>query len=706
MNSNTGSTQTIRTICRSCGHGGCGIYAVVEEGKVVKIKPDKEHPVSKGYTCKKAHGFLDMQYHPDRLLYPKKRVGERGEGKWERISWDEALTMLAEKMNQFKAESGAESVVMGHGTGRDFHRFVYRVSNLFGTPNVLTPGHMCYLPRIAISKLMGMEIPMVDYDNSPKCVISWGANHLISNPDENKGINLAHTLRAGSKHIVIDPRRTSLVDRADLWLQLRPATDSALAMGMMKVIVDEDLYDKEFVEKYTTGFDKFVERLQEFPLERVGKITWVPKEKIVEAARIYATTKPAALQWGVGVEQNINCVDADRALIYLVALTGNLDVPGGNVIFGLPPGLTRAEFSLFNKLPPEQKDKLLGGDKYKLGATINRITPHVVWDAIENADPYQVRAMVVFASNSLNARENSKRVYDILKNKLEFFAAIDVFSTPTTELADLVLPAATWLENDNIADYWKVHGYVFPRNMVVEPEGEARSDHMILNDLGRKLGFEEYFWEDYYDSLDHILEPVGLDWDKFKDMPYLQTKPKFRKYETEGFASESGKLDFYLHKYEEWGYDPMPSYVEPPESPAREPEFVEKYPLILITGQRIFNYFGSEHRQSSYLRKSHPDPLVEIHPDAAKARGIEDGDWVSIESPRGKVKFKAKLFDGIDPQVVSAEFGWWFPEKDRKNAEEQLASNINVLTMDGPPLDPGMGATNLKGLMCQIEKLI
>ena len=169
-----------------------------------------------------------------------------------------------------------------------------------------------------------------------------------------------------------------------------------------------------------------------------------------------------------------------------------------------------------------------------------------------------------------------------------------------------------------------------------------------------------------------------------------QTKPKFRKDETEGFNSKSSKLDFYLHQYEEWGYDPLPSFVQPPESPAREPEFVEKYPLILITGQRIFNFFGSEHRQSRYLRKSHPDPRVEIHPDTAKARGIEEGDWVTIESPRGKVKFRAKVFEGIDPAVVSAEFGWWFPEKDRTDAKEQLSSNINVLTNDAGPLDPGI----------------
>jgi len=699
----TTEQSRVRTICRSCGHGGCGVYVVVEDGKVVKIQPDKEHPVSKGYTCKKAHGSIELQYHPDRLRYPMRRAGARGEGKWERISWEEALTEVATKLNQFKAESGAESVVFGHGTGRDFHRFVYRVSNLFGTPNVLTPGHMCYLPRIAISKVLGMEISLCDYDNKPACVVAWGSNHLISNPDENKGINLAKTLQAGAKFIVVDPRRTKLAEKADIWLQLRPATDSALAMGMMNVMVEEELYDKAFIEKYTTGFDKFAERLQEFPLERVEQITWVPKQKIIDAARLYATTKPAAMQWGVGIEQNINCVDADRALIYMVAMTGNLDVPGGNVVFGMPPGVTRPEFSLFNELPAEQSAKMLGRDKYKLGAVINRITPHVVWDAIEKGDPYQVRSMVVFASNTLNARENSRRVYDLIKNKLEYFVSVDIFPTPTSELADIVLPAATWLENDNIADYWKVHGYVFPRNKAVEPEGEAWPDHIILNELGKKLGFADRFWDTYEDSLDYILEPTGNTWQDFKDMPYLQTKPEYRKHEKDGFNTKSGKLDFYIDQYEEWGYDPLPSFVEPPESPAREPEFLEKYPLILITGIRIFNFFGSEHRQADYLRRTHPDPLIEIHPDTAAGRGIKDGDWVHIESPRGKVKFRAKLFDGVDPQVVSAEFGWWFPEKDRTDIEAQLESNINVLTDDAGPLDPGMGATNLKGLMCNVQ---
>ena len=567
----------VRTVCRACGHGGCGVYVAVEDGKPVKVKPDWDHPVSKGYTCKKAHGFLELQEHPDRLLYPMQRKGARGEGKWQRLSWDEALSIVADKLNAIKRESGAESVVFGHGTGRDFHRFVYRVANLYGSPNVLTPGHMCYLPRIAICKVMGMDIPLCDYDNRPQCVVAWGSNHLISNPDENKGINLAHTLTAGAKLIVIDPRGSKLAAKADLWLQLRPATDSALALGMMHVIVKEGLYDHDFVEKYTTGFDQLKERLARFPPEVVERITWVPKEKIIAAARLYATTRPATLQWGVGIEQNINCVDADRALIYLVALTGNLDVPGGNVIFGIPPGLPRARFALFHELPEEQKQKLLGGDRYKLGASINRITPHVVWDAIESGDPYRVRALVIFASNQLAARENADRVYRTLK-QVEFLVATDIFRTATTELADIVLPAATWLENDNIADYWKVHGYVFPRRKVVEAPGEAWPDHIILNELGKKLGFEDRFWDTYEESLDFILEPTGLTWDEFKDMPYLRSEPEFRKHEKHGFKSASGKLDFYLKQYEDWGYDPLPDFVEPPESPAREAEFVSRYP--------------------------------------------------------------------------------------------------------------------------------
>jgi anaerobic selenocysteine-containing dehydrogenase len=426
----------------------------------------------------------------------------------------------------------------------------------------------------------------------------------------------------------------------------------------------------------------------------------VPKEKIIAAARLFAGIKPAAIQWGVGIEHNVNCANSDRTLIYMAALTGNLDTPGGNVLFGPPPGLPRMEFCGQNF--HDSVDKMLGGTQYRLAASINRTSPHVVWDAIEHGDPYQVRALMIMGSNPMLARENVNRVKRCLE-QVEFLVMADIFPTPSTEMADIVLPAATWLEHDNIADYWKSHGYIFPRLKVVEPLGEARSDVEILNELGKRMGFEDEFWDDYEQSLDYILEPAGVTWEQFKDMPYLRSEPEYYKYREQGFNSPSGKFEFYIQQNEDWGYDPLPAHMELPESPLREPEFVEKYPLILTTGKRVQGYFGSEHRQSKLLRKAHPDPLLRIHPDTAKVRGIDEGDWVYIEGARGKVKHKAKLFDGIDPRVVAAEFGWWYPEMPAPDYGYKEC-NINIL-IDDLNVGPESGATNLKGLMCEVSKV-
>ncbi len=692
--------KVVHTNCRACGHAGCGAFITLEDNKVVKIQGDKDHPISKGYLCRKARGFVqDMQYHKDRLLYPKKRVGKKGEGKWERISWDEALTTIAEKFNQIKEENGPESVIFGHGTGRSHHRFVYRVANAFGSPNVLANGHVCYLPRLAVSKQLGMSVPIVDYDNHPECIMSWGSNTIKSNADEYIGVNLGLNLKRKPRYIVVDPQRTDLAKKAEIHLQLRPGTDVALSMAMMHVMVKEDLYDKNFVENYSTGFEQFCERLEEYSPEVAEKITWVPKEKIIEAARLFASIKPAAIQWGVGIEHGVNCADSDRTLIFMSALTGNLDAPGGNVMFGPPPGLPRMEFCGTNF--HDNVDKMLGGNRYRLAASINRITPHVIWDAIETGEPYPVRGMIINGSNPLAVRANTSRVYESLMN-LEFLVVMDIYPTPTAELADIVLPAATWLEHNNIADYWKSHGYIFPRPKVVEPPGECMSDVEMLNKLGKYLGFEDQFWDNYEDSLDYILEPAGVTWEEFKDMDYLRNEPKFRKYETEGFKSKSGKFDFYIEQNKEWGYDPMPKHHEPPESPAREAEFVEKYPLVLTTGTRTAEYFGSEHRHSELLRKMHPYPLLNIHPEAAAARGIEHGDWVYIESPRGKVKHKANVTEDVDSRVVAAEFAWWYPEMKAPDYGFRDCS-INFLT-DDKNVGPESGSTNLKGLMCQVSK--
>ena len=308
------------------------------------------------------------------------------------------------------------------------------------------------------------------------------------------GINLGLNLKRKPKYIVVDPQRTDLAKKADIHLQLRPGTDVALSMAMMHVMVKEALDDKHFVQHYTTGFEQFRERLEAYSPEVAAEISWVPKELIIKAARLFASIKPAAIQWGVGIEHGVNCANSDRTLIYVVALTGNLDVPGGNVMFGPPPELPCMEFCGQNF--HSNIDRMLGVSRYRLAASINRITPHVIWDAIETGEPYPMRAMMINGSNPLAVRVNTAHVYEALQN-IGFLVVADIFPTPTTELADIVLPAKTWLEFDNIADHWKSHGYLFPRPKILKVPGEALADVEMLNELGKKLGFADQFWDSY-----------------------------------------------------------------------------------------------------------------------------------------------------------------------------------------------------------------
>ena len=695
----TGEEQVIRSHCRLC-HGACGVLVHVSEGVVVKIEGDPESPMSRGSLCAKGLASVQLVYHPDRLRFPLKRAGNKGEGKWQRISWDEALDTIATRYKNIIEEYGAESIVLGQGTGRDYESFLYRFSNLLGTPNVLTAGHQCYVSRVGATLITCGNLPVVDYDRNPQCVVVWGCNLLWTNPDEYMGENINRTMAAGTKLIVIDPRLTYLSSRADIWLQLRPGTDTALAFGMLNVIINEGLYDREFVDKYTHGWDKFVERVRQYPLDKVAEITWVPAEKIREAARLYAQTEPAAIQWGISIEQTINCTDNNRILTDMMAITGNLDVPGGNVLFVPPPVRSTSEFARHRYLPQEQRDKQLGGNRYKLAQRVALITPKVCWDAIMTGKPYPVKAVQLHGSNPVITRANSKEVYQALK-MVDFLVVADLFMTPTAELADIVLPVASWLEINYVADLWKRHGYLFARQKIIEVD-ECWSDYKIFNELGKRMGQEGYWWDTVEGGLDYILEPSGLTWEQFKQKGYIKGEMKYRKYESKGFSTPTGKVELYSTILEKWGYDPLPTYKEPPESPVSTPELLEEYPYILTTGRRSPVFFHSANRQIPWLREIHPDPIVEIHPEVAKKHGIKDGDWVFVESPRGRVKQRARLTQGIDPRVVAAEHAWWFPEIATPDHGWDK-SNINILTDNAlENNDVTVGANNLRALLCKI----
>jgi anaerobic selenocysteine-containing dehydrogenase len=695
-----GYDRVVKSHCRGC-HGGCGVLVYVKDGKIAKIAGDPECPINHGTLCSKGLASSQLVYHPDRLIHPVKRTGPKGSGKWERISWDEALNTIAERILSYKKDFGAESIVFGYGTGRENEAVIYRIANLLGSPNVLTAGHFCYGPRIATSILTCGTNPIVDYENHPRCLILWGNNVVISNPDCYKGEPFSVALEAGAKLIVVDPRPTRAAARAELWLPLRPGTDTALALGLAQVIVQEGLYDRAFVESYGHGWEAFVRRVNEYPVERVEKITWVPQEKIRQAARLFAETKPAAIQWGVAIEQQNTCADNDRILMCLMGMTGNIDRPGGQVLFKAPPIINVGKFGAHGMLPPEQAAKRLGGDRFRLAGRFAIIQPKAVWDAILDEKPYPVKMLFFISSNPVITRANAKEVYRALQ-KVEFMAVADFFMTPTAELADIVLPAATWLEMDYIGDFWKRHGRLLPRRKVVQI-GECRSDHEMLNDLAKRIGQENYWWQTFEGGLDTILKPMGLTWQEFKEMDCIRGEVKYEKYKETGFSTPTRKFEFSCTSLEKMGYDPLPQFREPPESPVSTPELFKDYPYILITGARQPGFFHTENRQLPWLRELHPDPIVEIHPEAAAREGIADGDWVIIESLRGRIRQRARLFSGMDPRIVSAQHGWWFPEqKDPGHGWDE--SNVNILTDNAyETMDPAMGATSIRTLLCRIS---
>lgn len=692
-----GEIKKVRTACRQC-HGGCGVIAHVQDGKVIKVEGDPDSLISHGTLCSKGLAATQLAYHPDRILYPMRNTSNG----WQRITWDEALDTIAEKFQSIIDELGPESILVGQGTGRDYESHLYRFANQLGTPNVLTAGHMCYVSRIASTLVTVGNLPICDYAGGPKCIVMWGCNPQWTNPDEYKGEGFWQAYKKGAKLICIDPRKGFVAKRADLWLQLRPGTDAALAMGFHQVIIEEALYDREFVDTYINGWNAFKERVRDYPLDRVQEITWVDKALIRKAARMYAKTKPACIHWGVPTEQTNNCADCTRTMTGLMAATGNLDRPGGNVLYVNPPTRTVAEFSRHKDLSREQRAKRLGGDQYKLGARVAFITPKVAWEAILTGKPYPLKAGLLCGTNPVTTRANAQEVYDALE-KLEFFTIIDFFMTPTADLADIFLPAATWLEQNHVADNWKRHGFVVARQKCMEV-GECWQDHKIFMELGKKMGQD--WWDTVEDALDYLLEPSGLNWETFKEKGYLQGEMIYHKYKERGFSTPTGKVELYSTVLEKWGFDPLPKYTELPESPVSTPHLTDRYPYILNAGLRTPTFFHSENRMLPWLREIRPDPIVEIHPDTAKKIGIQEGDWAVIESPRGRAKERVKLNDGIDPRVVVAEHGWWYPEIKEKGHGWDI-SNINML-MDNSheSMDPAIGATNLRVCLCNVFPVI
>jgi anaerobic selenocysteine-containing dehydrogenase len=707
-------TEIVKSVCGLCG-SSCGVLISLEDDKPVKIAGNPESPPNRGALCKIGLASLEYLNHPSRLKHPLRRTGERGKSKWQQITWDEAIGLTADALNKAKLEYGPRAVVMAHGSAKgsmDTH--LVRLANAFGTPNVVCADHVCHVPKRLAAEFTFGFLPGPDHAHPPACVIVWGANNVATHPNLYR--NFLQAAKNGSKVIVIDPLETAAAKMADHWLRVRPGSDLALALGMINVVINEDLYDRNFVENWTVGFESLKAHVQDYLPERVAELTWIPADLMVKATRLYATNKPGRIEWGNALDHGLNSFQTCRAISILMSLTGNLGVPGGEMemlgsgfreedpdIEGSEIG-TRGRWSreleLRDRLTREErKNKVSPG----LLPDFRYVLPQSVIKSILDEDPYPIRAMFVQASNPLSCWPNLQKTHRAF-NKLDFLAVSDMFMTPTAAMADVVFPVASYLEFDGV--HMNPPGTIARVQRKVAQIGECRSDHDIINDLAKKLGLEEYFWNSIDDFWDFILEPAGLTFEKLKKIDVFSGTNKvkeYKQYEKRGFKTPSGKVELYSKQFEALGFDPLPKYVEPPETAHGNPELAKEYPFLCTTWKsEVYRHSGG--RQIPSLRQRHQDPSVIIHPDAAGKLGIEDGDWVYIETRRGKIRQKANLSTGVDQRVIVVDHAWWFPERNETDLFGFADSNYNVLTDDQPPFNKEVGSFDIRGLACKVSK--
>jgi anaerobic selenocysteine-containing dehydrogenase len=673
------NTKVVKSLCHMCS-SGCGINAHVENGRLVRVTARKEHPVSR--LCVKARAIPDWLYSPERITHPMRKV----DGTWREISWDEAFDIISDSLASIKENYGAKALVVHLGEpmiSTDAPRLAARFCSLYGTPNYTTGASLCFAAReIGHGLTLGKRISPLfpNYENT-RCIVVWGYNPEQSKVGEEASILSAQ--KRGARLIVVDPRATPLAKMADIHIQIRPGTDCALALGLLNVIIAEELYDREFVKKRTFGFDKLREHVKRYSPEVVEKITWVPAKKIVQFAIMYATNKPATISQGVALDHCANGVQNSRAISILIAITGNLDIIGGDIYYS---PLRQTSLRVKGRV---SVDEAIGARYPIFGKFTGETTAMPVAEAIIAGKPYPVKALIVQGCNPALTWPDSNKVREAFQ-RLDLLVVSDLFMTETAKLADFFLPATAFPERKIIKDYfYEGLPLIALSNNVVEPSADCLGDWQIWCELGKRMGYADYFpWQSADELLAYLLKPSGITLEQLEQNPagimYRQLDRQ-RKYEEEGLNTPSGKVEIFSQIMADYRYDPLPTFTEP------QPDAVaESYPFILITGTRVNAFTHSRYRNIARLRKLVPQPWVEINPAPAKNLGIADGDEVVVESAKGSIRLQAKITPDIHPKVLSLQHGW-----DEANA--------NILT-DDEQHDPISGYPGFKTTLCQVRK--
>ena len=690
--------HSLCAICSPAFH--CGLDCYVKEGKLIKVEGTPDYPGSKGRVCTKGQSNRDYIYRKDRIQTPLKRVGERGEGKFVPITWEEALSTIAEKLSAVKEAYSPHAVAFYSGHCKWYRPILHRLCYAFGSVNFGTDDSTCFKANDIASKLTfgagaGPNTP------NANTFLGWNYGGYYAKHMSVAGVRALK--ERGGKVIIIDPRHTPAVKNlADLYLQIKPGTDGALALGMGKIIIDNGWIDAEYIEKYVHGYEEYKALVQKYPLDKVCEITGLCADDVYEAARLYATNGPATVNFsGCTQTHHINGMQSTRAIHALIAITGNYDRPGGNVPGGVSYLHKNGGFSTREK---EFRESLRPHDQLRIGET-----RFPIWDEycdefhavdlirqLEEGTPYPVKAIVGLGMNAKMLPE-TERLLKAMADNLDFFVDADLFMTHTAKYADIVLPACSSLERGEMKAY--EGGFLTYTKPVIEPLYESRSDVEWLCDLARELDVDDELLKAGYEACcDWIIEGNGLTVADLKksDKPVKVPTAKPGKpgnYLVNGCKTRTGKIEIYSEAIAavdvKYGLNPLPDYQDPLYD-QNDSETAEKYPFNLVAGVRIPTAHHSRLHEVPWLRSLRPNPLCEINAEDAKRLGIKDDDPVELSSPCGTIRCRAKVTHKFQPGTLMMLHGY-------------TEANVNNLICSDH-LDPYSGYPGFKSARCTIRK--
>jgi anaerobic selenocysteine-containing dehydrogenase len=664
------SEEVVRVACPHDCPDTCAMLVTVENGVATKIQGDPSMPFTDGTLCTKVAYYLERTYAPDRLRHPLKRIGKKGRGEFRRITWDEALDEIAARLKVLAAENpetilpcnyaGTMGMVQYASMDR---RFFHRLgASLLDRTLCSSAGKQGL--RATLGGSVGMDPERFD---EAKLILLWGANPIVSNLHLWSRVQEAK--RRGAKVVAIDPYRSLSAEKCSQHIPLLPGTDGALALGLMHVLIRDGLIDRDYIAKYTLGFDALAERVRQYTPEWAARTCGLAVEEVVQLARDYGTIRPAAIRLNYGMQRHAGGGIAARTIACLPALVGAWrDAAGGLV-------LTTADFYRFDHAALERPDLL--------GARRPRVINHArLGEALTSAEP-PVRAVIVYNNNPVAVCPDSDKVIAGFSREDLFTVVMDHFQTDTADYADIVLPATTQLEHYDVHKSYG-HLYALANNPAIAPVGESLPNSELFRRLAARMGFDEPCFRDSDEDICRTALASGFDWDALKARGWqrLAVPERFAPFAEGGFPTPSGKCEFYSSQLEKQGVDPLPFYNPPAE--VADEALAGRYPLAFLSPPAR-HFLNSSFANLARFREFEREPHLDMHPQDAAARGIRDGDRVRVYNERGGYTLKARVNGKPRPGVVVAPSVWW-----KKNARD--GGNANNVTAQRTT-DLGGGAT-------------